>query len=621
MTLTGSSDTDDIMISYLDISTIAYCIRSLNKYYYEYTNDIVQITNCKMYPVTKYLFETEGFLEKQFDNIICGKSIRNHKQKSKKMILRMCAKYHLNIDIIKWLRNTQKCPMSHKLFYHICEYESADTLNWLKSTGHIAHEYDRDFNICKCSEHIAKNKNIDTFKWIYNRNMYCIRKYACHKNFHCCGRYLVEHNNIGAINIIVDDNPQIVGYIIECAVGLNNMDIVSMLLEKGFCTTSSKIYEMIAKTGNRIILEKILSGGIKINEKSCNNYYHKNYSMATAYAAERGDIEMIEILLKNGFPKHDTTFIHATIYCCKNNDTYLLKYLIENKFKMCGDAYTKAAEHRNLYVLNWLLKNNFPKSVDQLMRIIQFGDTEIISWMVSNEFLKSRGSYYLGKYFTYASDVVRGALKNRNANFLRWLSENNIPYDKENIFRYVMDIYCDKYLDEDARNIIKWFAENKCDIDDRLPYYIIRIGNLDLLDYMINKNISINSDIIRYAIDIRRFDMAKHLIQKKIKCDNDTSISIALSQNKDLILVAHENKVPMSYYNYICAIEKEDVEYIKWMIKNGFPKNCTDVVSKAIEKGNIKIIKLLMKNNFMCTKKDYNTYWRIKNALLDNNSN
>lgn len=606
--LTGTYDTDNIMFSYLDVSTIAY-IKNINKYYYKWISKMPNIVCSNIYPLTKSLLETNNFLETNEKNIIFHDA--RHLLKSTDqcdiissrtaMLLRIYAKFCFETDIIKKYYYDNNCKPCDKIFKYISGYGTTHDLEWLKTNNFSVDQ------LC-CINAIENFKN-DNLIWLHNN-------YPSDNNLHLKYESCIKCNNIEALQFLIKNSNQKDSLPITYAAMYGNLEAFNILLNNNF-PIMYDIYESIAKNGNIDIFNKILN---ILNDANTNeNIHYKNISMATAFAAERGDTNMITTLINNNFPKHKLTIAHGIVYCAKNNDTSLLEWLLKIGFEKNSDAYVSAVECDNIFILEWLLKNEFPRSLGIFWRAIEMSNINILEWLITNKF--PIDSYTLSQALSLKKTryeyILDALVQKQDLRLLEFIKKNNI-YGSEYILYYLPRIYINKYPNEKIIQIIKWLIINGYESSNTLFYFGICIENIELLDLMIQYKVPYDSNIILYLLKNDRINIVKYLINKKMNYDSEVLNYIVKLQKKDLLTIAYKNNKQMADEMYICAIKNNNFEIIKYMIDNNFKINNKNVFSYAIKNCNVEIINLLATNNFPCYKKDNIKYLKIVDWILLN---
>ncbi len=526
---TETIDTDYIVLSFLDISTIAY-LKQINKYCYEWIKGIPEISCSNMYPLTKSLLETPNFIDNNIYNITSNNfsEIDNHKKNTEinATLLRIYAKYKYPIDSIKNIVDNINTTtfVGDNFIPNICKYCTPEDLEWFLNKGFIV-------NIRSILKLIKYHLN-DVIELLFTNN-----KLFTNNSFSISYTEIeqcLKYNNVDALKILIRGELFKHTVYLDLAAEYNNIEIFDILVENGFPLTQH-IFNGIGKSGNMTLLYRMLNV-IDISNIS-------NDLLVLEYAAERGDQYMISILLDKGFPKKNIVTAYAAAYCSKNNDINFMKWLLDRGFKKHEDAYEHAIKYENINVLNWLLQNQFPKSTKIFWNAVASSSVKILDWLLVNNFkIENVDVNIITTWNNSSRYVFDNLIKNQNIDVLIWLNNNNIPYNKNSILDWICGLHINKYPNPNIINIIKWLVANDHESSELTFFFGVCIENYDLIDILIQYQVPYHIKTILYFAKNKRYAVVKYLLEKNIKYDKETYDYLIQTQNSEIInlIISHE---------------------------------------------------------------------------------
>lgn len=513
---TKTVDTDNVVLSFLDISTIAY-LKQINKYCYGWIKEKPEISCSNMYPLTKSLFQTTNFIDNNINNI----KLNNFEdmeapEKSSSIdstLLQFYAKYKYPIDTIKRMVekvgdvNSVKC----KLITHICKYGTYDDIEWFQKKGFVVNSHIISI--------LVKHQRNDVIELLLANDENMATSYA---EIEECYKY----NNLEALKLLINVGIFKHSVYLDLATEYNNIEIVDLLLENGF-PLSQYVLNGIGESGNMILLNRMLS----ILDLS----NIQEDLMVLEKAAERGDKNMISILLDRGFPKKSIVTAHAAAYCAKMNDTRFMEWLLDRGFKKHENAYEYAMVYENMNTLNWLLKNAFPKSTKTFWRAVASSSVKVLNWLLENDFkVEDVDANMIGVWNYSSRHIFDNLMKRQNIDILAWLSSNNIPYDKNNILEWICKLYINKYPNPNIVNIVKCLLENNHPASELVFYFGTCIENYELIDVMIEHQIPYHIKTILHLAKNERYALVKYLLEKNIMYDEETREHLLQINNPEI---------------------------------------------------------------------------------------
>ena len=525
---TKTIDTDSIVMSFLDISTIAY-MKQINKYFYEWTKKIPEISCTNMYPLTKSLLETENFIENSIDRIysrlfdgICT-SVSKRETDTYIILLKCYARYRYPIDIIKEMVeriDNIACLYETNFFSDICGYTTYENIKWFMTKGFRPHQ-----NIVST---LVKNHRNEILESLLAENEISISfadVYEC-----------IVHNNLEAFRIFLNIGVPIDTIYFDTAVECYNTEFIDFFMDNDF-PLSHYALNGIGRTGNTVLLYKIL--------KRLDMSNIPDDLSVLEYAAERGDKEMILLLLEKKLKKKNTVTAYAAKYCARINDIRFMKWLLDMGFGKHEDAYEYAIEYENTHVLNWLLRNKFPIPKGIFQKILcNVSSAKMLNWLLENNFdIEDKN---LDKTITrdYNSHCVYyNLIKHQNIDILVWLKENKIPYDENCVLNWMCESYVNKYSNPKTINTIKWLIMNSYTIPCSAFFFCVCIENFDLVDILIKYNAPYHKKIILFLAKNKRYVMLKYLLRKNISYDEETYNYLIESEIPEIKNLVYPNKM------------------------------------------------------------------------------
>ena len=530
--LTGSYDIDGVVISFLDISTIMYNIKLINKYCHDIALSYQGSLHTNLFPITKSLLETEGFLDDQYDNMIYNVpdcSISDTKKCSGWMVLKLCTLYRLDINIIKRIIIDKKiigdiCN-EDAIFDQLCDYCDPADLQWMKEKGFVGY-----INSYLYAIKYHKNSNL---KWLIDNNIKC----DVNKSL----KYAIEYNNMEALRILVDicniphsptkndvenkniflndindtNNTSFRKKIVGYAIIHNNIDALDLLVNNNFPVDMVIAYISIAKTGNREMMH-ILQTVYGLEKSYCYfstpAVYGIQQSDVFSYAAERGDKKMIEMFMEIGFFDKSDACTYGAIYCAKNKNTSFLLWLVNKGFWRYSRAFWKVLKNNTncIYIMKWLMKNNFGgHEAEAVVASFKYSDLHTINWIYHNICFCNNEHY---APLIIMSDTLAERL---DLGILIWIENNNINYDRHELLDKIVSNYMNKYSEKNVIEIIEWLVDReKNNCGENVFYYAMYTGNIRLIDILIQHKVPYNREIIHIMENTGRSKYTTYLLDK-----------------------------------------------------------------------------------------------------------
>jgi len=314
-----------------------------------------------------------------------------------------------------------------------------------------------------------------------------------------------------------------------------------------------KIYRDLIKRGNLPLIKKML----KINDT---NFTIKNYYAIIHAAAKSGNIKIIEwLIIKKNYGRcenliasaakggqfetlkwlEEQNFIAgdlAACYAAGNGHTDILKYLVNDKqiydisgydaaskgridmvkhlYSLCPtslcDACRSAAKAGHLDILKFAYENG-----EKLRKNFVCGHLHVLTWLIDNDHIQPRieisemvastGSLeclqllYAHEYPIFTESVFYKAVCGKNIDMIVWLLKNNCPYDK---FMFIQNNGCDRTLMATVATslpILKLLFDSGHLFSDHFCVYVSYYGNLEILDFLIQKGFKLSKGIIEHA--------------------------------------------------------------------------------------------------------------------------
>lgn len=645
--LSNTYDTDIHILSFLDISTVAY-IKPVCKYIYDIICDMDDIKCTKLFNLTKSLMETNEFLESQYNNIIMVNDYNSHYDR-RKYIAKYILKNHINFNKIKWLygNNLKELSNCKDIFKYAVGYASLEDLKWIieikKMYGvEISGYYD---NYCV---EATKYNRFEILKWLTELNFNKI-----------AGAYIgaIQHQNFDMLEYLLLNNYCANLDIMEAAVNSGNLNILKWIYNNKF-PKSSNVCIMAIKNNNPDIIQwmfnniffetkkephtysvndslyyAILNGNIEIAEKLL-EYGHSMDIYHYRAAVINGSVHILNWMYDKGFHSYDSTSkknnrlpnLDCGLYSCaiKNNNFHVLYWLIDRNFSKDTDVFSEAIKKRNFELLDWLVKCNFEKKFDVYNTAVKIGDITVLDWLVKNNFPKERNE--IGGFFHMK--VVGNSIPVYNMGdeifefrieIFEWLIQNGFIINKY-IFYDIVVQYNKTYSNHKRVELVKWMVNNKNmfyinGVNNYIYFiYAMNLENINLMKMMLHHNFSIPSNAIYIMLKKNNIEIVKWMIHNKfIFCDEAVNYIINnfhICMTQGFVDLVPKNKLYMLEPAYQYFIKTYNIKNIKWMIHKGIPIN-KKTVKYAIVHGNILIIKLIFKNSLSIFEKDYIRYKKI----------
>lgn len=144
----------------------------------------------------------------------------------------------------------------------------------------------------------------------------------------------------------------------------------------------------------------------------------------------------------------------------------IMKYI---KFEMNEKVFASAAKSNNLELLKWLKESGCPSNSKTWYNAAGYCDINILQWLCDNE-------------LPYNEDSFTFAAGHNTVKVLEWLS-NNVTYDK--------GTDCMVYaVSNNKLENVKWLYDNGFNNGDFLIKYACIVGNIEMLDYLYEKNLT-----------------------------------------------------------------------------------------------------------------------------------
>jgi len=182
-----------------------------------------------------------------------------------------------------------------------------------------------------------------------------------------------------------------------------------------------------------------------IVENKILNTENSYYSVSAVY---EGNLEMMKLLLDNGFKFSDYIFCHVV----QDENLEVMKWLLKNNFPLYEKIFTCAILKNNLDNIKWLYENKCPFSENISYELVKYGHIDVINWFLENKFPIDNyvindiiiddieKNTCLRKYNLYFPTIKNLQIKNfkaiyedafgrKNLKNIALLLMNNIPYD------------------------------------------------------------------------------------------------------------------------------------------------------------------------------------------------
>ena len=300
---------------------------------------------------------------------------------------------------------------------------------------------------------------------------------------------------------------------------------------------------------NKILLDnihKIFDNNYENTEEySLNNYIINN------------DIENLKLLVRNGFDLNKINNINEYILLAlESNSDDILDYFIELNLinpENIKNVLYYSIEKNNINIIEKLYRDI---DDDLLYNLFSYAiirrNYEVIDYFINKGIDLRHNNLYILKYISEKGDLeifkylvrldptiideysfMTLAVKGKKYDIFKYLLKANIPYDNflNNLNFAIIEISKNGDI-ELLKYIIKFFKQNYMNITEALNYSIyspliaaIIGGHFEIVKILIENGNRISKDILNIAMNNRRYDIAKYLIDKDFDLNNRDTIS------------------------------------------------------------------------------------------------
>lgn len=290
-----------------------------------------------------------------------------------------------------------------------------------------------------------------------------------------------------------------------------------------------------------------------------------------------------------------------------------LKWGIQKNFTLTIEAFVSSCKSENLELVKWLYKffeieySSMKKIEDDNIFLPVYsacssGSLKVLKFLISERFPLSPRCFHEAFFREKGSKIK----------FFQLLIDNSCDANSETI-NFVISL--------DDVDLFYDFLERYSSVEFEYHTLIIKYGNVEILEYLLNSNRIGGNSLIESAVEYQRMDILKFLFKRNLPYCKETLLeSCKNSQMFDYLIDKMKCKCSPEIMNksfqygislkclirrgfvlheelFRESIRNNDIDMCKSLIEKKCPAP-EDIVEFAICEQHIEIIKLLIKNNF-----------------------
>jgi len=166
-------------------------------------------------------------------------------------------------------------------------------------------------------------------------------------------------------------------------------------------------------------------------------------------------------------------------------------------------------------------------------------------------------------------------------------------------------------------DVVEYLVEKGAKINDQEVYNAMSSGNLDLVKYLVGKGARVDRMSVSGAVTTGNLGLVKYLAGKGSETTDDTDYYASKTGNLDLVkYLVDEKRAKISYNSVSGAVETGNLDLVKYLVEKG-AKIDDHSVYYAVKTGNLSLVKYLIKNGAEIDDYDYATSYATKNGHQD----
>jgi len=239
-------------------------------------------------------------------------------------------------------------------------------------------------------------------------------------------------------------------------------------------------------------------------------------------------------------------------------------YLFDNKFNSLLTQSFKNTFRLNDYQLDKIASNSYLKDNYLLNRIIS--DQK----KYTDDLTKKEYSLFSPKhkeiYYEKMSDDMKlyKATKFGELDVVEYLVEKGAKITDQEVYNAMSSGNLD---------LVEYLVGKGARVDRMSVSGAVKTGNLDLVKYLLGKGSEITDDTVYYAVKTGNLDLVKYLVDEKSakisKISNDLVSEAVKTGNLDLVEYLVEKGAKIDDYAVYYAASSGNLDLVKYLIKNG----------------------------------------------------